>query len=267
MIADDRVTFDTLSETHLEPVLELLQGGNPDAIARTSGISKAHLLRIRDDLLAQIERERAKATDAPPKKIGRNDPCPCGSGKKFKHCCLDRHTTVGQTPRTGKEENQSAKKAEQAKLIKRIEKAFGLLRSGRYTEAIDRASTLISRYPNEDRLHDIVATGHLYAGKFKTAIDICRNRLAVAQSEKSYFIEHGRYRDSEIDQPALAYYYPPLTWLQKYWIALKSSDYHARFPWKKVQRSSNLSRPSKLRMMRPGFREIRHRASNCDATP
>ena len=22
------------------------------------------------------------------KKIGRNDPCPCGSGKKFKKCCL-----------------------------------------------------------------------------------------------------------------------------------------------------------------------------------
>ena len=22
-------------------------------------------------------------------KIGRNDPCPCGSGKKFKHCCID----------------------------------------------------------------------------------------------------------------------------------------------------------------------------------
>ena len=21
------------------------------------------------------------------KKIGRNDPCPCGSGKKYKHCC------------------------------------------------------------------------------------------------------------------------------------------------------------------------------------
>lgn len=23
-------------------------------------------------------------------KTGRNDPCPCGSGKKFKHCCLGR---------------------------------------------------------------------------------------------------------------------------------------------------------------------------------
>lgn len=23
------------------------------------------------------------------KKIGRNDLCPCGSGKKFKHCCMN----------------------------------------------------------------------------------------------------------------------------------------------------------------------------------
>ena len=23
-------------------------------------------------------------------KIGRNDPCPCGSGKKYKHCCRDK---------------------------------------------------------------------------------------------------------------------------------------------------------------------------------
>jgi preprotein translocase subunit SecA len=25
--------------------------------------------------------------DAASQKIGRNDPCPCGSGKKFKKCC------------------------------------------------------------------------------------------------------------------------------------------------------------------------------------
>lgn len=24
------------------------------------------------------------------KKIGRNEPCPCGSGKKFKRCCLGK---------------------------------------------------------------------------------------------------------------------------------------------------------------------------------
>lgn len=24
------------------------------------------------------------------KKISRNDPCPCGSGKKYKQCCIDK---------------------------------------------------------------------------------------------------------------------------------------------------------------------------------
>lgn len=24
------------------------------------------------------------------KKVGRNDPCPCGSGKKYKKCCLGK---------------------------------------------------------------------------------------------------------------------------------------------------------------------------------
>lgn len=24
-------------------------------------------------------------------KIGRNEPCPCGSGRKFKHCCLNKN--------------------------------------------------------------------------------------------------------------------------------------------------------------------------------
>jgi uncharacterized protein YecA (UPF0149 family) len=27
---------------------------------------------------------------APRPKIGRNDPCPCGSGKKYKNCCGKR---------------------------------------------------------------------------------------------------------------------------------------------------------------------------------
>jgi len=25
-----------------------------------------------------------------PRKIGRNEPCPCGSGRKYKHCCLNK---------------------------------------------------------------------------------------------------------------------------------------------------------------------------------
>lgn len=31
-------------------------------------------------------------------KIGRNDPCPCGSGKKYKKCCLERATGPASDP-------------------------------------------------------------------------------------------------------------------------------------------------------------------------
>jgi SEC-C motif-containing protein len=30
--------------------------------------------------------------------IGRNDPCPCGSGVKYKKCCLDREPAVSSIP-------------------------------------------------------------------------------------------------------------------------------------------------------------------------
>lgn len=32
-------------------------------------------------------------------KIGRNDPCPCGSGRKYKHCCIDRDRGLGTRTR------------------------------------------------------------------------------------------------------------------------------------------------------------------------
>ena len=31
--------------------------------------------------------QKKSGTVVKPKKIGRNDPCPCGSGKKYKYCC------------------------------------------------------------------------------------------------------------------------------------------------------------------------------------
>ena len=31
-------------------------------------------------------------------KVGRNDPCPCGSGRKYKQCCLAREDAVETSP-------------------------------------------------------------------------------------------------------------------------------------------------------------------------
>jgi hypothetical protein len=152
MSESNNLQFDTMSEAEIEPVLELLQGGDPDVIALKAGITKEQLYRMRDDLLAQAERKRAEVVDVPLEKIGRNEPCPCGSGKKYKHCCLVKHEAARQAKDPEQAANLRAKEREQEQLIKRIEKAFGLLNSRQYIEAIRFASNLISNYPNEDRL-------------------------------------------------------------------------------------------------------------------
>ena len=33
------------------------------------------------------------------KTVGRNDQCPCGSGKKYKNCCLGKNVTKPGAPR------------------------------------------------------------------------------------------------------------------------------------------------------------------------
>jgi hypothetical protein len=56
MIIDGNIELDTMSEAELEPVLEVLQGGDPEAIAQKAGMHREDLLRMRDDLLAKVGR-------------------------------------------------------------------------------------------------------------------------------------------------------------------------------------------------------------------
>lgn len=44
-----------------------------------------------DDASAPDAAGQPKAVN-PHRDVGRNDPCPCGSGKKYKKCCLDKET-------------------------------------------------------------------------------------------------------------------------------------------------------------------------------
>jgi len=43
---------------------------------------------VREVALSHTPSERRPDAGRPGQKIGRNDPCPCGSGKKYKKCCL-----------------------------------------------------------------------------------------------------------------------------------------------------------------------------------
>jgi len=71
------------TEERAQRLLEFCQEND---IAVMVGVEPDKAEDISDIERAILAREPARA--AP--KIGRNDPCPCGSGKKFKKCCVDQ---------------------------------------------------------------------------------------------------------------------------------------------------------------------------------
>lgn len=67
-------------------------------------------------------------------KLGRNDPCSCGSGKKYKNCCLGK---AGFNP-----PRSSAPASDE------INQLDALFSSGRYMELESRARSLLMSYPD-----------------------------------------------------------------------------------------------------------------------
>ena len=73
--------------------VEASTGGQPfeamaDAIHRVvpkAVAQYAHMGRSIATVMAEHESDEPELTDEA--KVGRNDPCPCGSGKKYKRCC------------------------------------------------------------------------------------------------------------------------------------------------------------------------------------
>jgi preprotein translocase subunit SecA len=54
------------------------------------GLDRSQMKEERGDMLSQAHSDTQEKEKPQPvrveKKVGRNDPCPCGSGKKYKHC-------------------------------------------------------------------------------------------------------------------------------------------------------------------------------------
>ena len=99
----------------LQPVHELIQGGDPDLICLKYGISKTQLEKMLSAY--QTSRREAVLADAfTASKTDRNAPCPCGSGKKYKKCCLPGHEEARKL--IPKEQLQQME--ERARLVKNL---------------------------------------------------------------------------------------------------------------------------------------------------
>ena len=216
------------NEEIMDAIREVMEGGNPEEIAQKVGMQPEQLVALSDSFLQQHQ-QASLLGEAAERKIGRNEPCPCGSGKKYKKCCLRKREKIKDLLR-GSVEFQEPEPEEEGP-PEYVVKGFDLLAANNYQEAISYASDLISTYPEDDRIHDTLATAYLTTRQHDEAIAICRSRWEVAKEEKTSFIEHGRHkRLPEGDDAETPHFYAPETWLEKYWIALKAREYSDLLP-------------------------------------
>ncbi len=100
----------------------------------------------------------------------RNDPCPCGSGKKYKKCCL------------GKAASAPAPESEPL-LIAMYNQASGLHRAGRLAEAAALYRKVLDHRPNHfDALH-MLGVAQLQAGHFQEALQVMDEALQINSSD------------------------------------------------------------------------------------
>jgi uncharacterized protein YecA (UPF0149 family) len=87
-----RGAFETLESAH-NLVHKQLIGDRVHATEIFTGPMKRSVAEAMDARKAEIE--RAGGTVFHRTSIGRNTPCPCGSGLKFKKCCIDKAAIAG----------------------------------------------------------------------------------------------------------------------------------------------------------------------------
>jgi tetratricopeptide (TPR) repeat protein len=94
-------------------------------------------------------------------KIGRNDPCHCGSGRKYKRCCLEEDQQNEREARTALTAALAASQAEEDefnewsdKLDDESNAVIDLIEADKLDEAEQAAHQLIKNYPEVHEGYD-----------------------------------------------------------------------------------------------------------------
>lgn len=213
----------------MKPVVELLNGTPPDLVCSKYGINRAQL----NDLIEAyqtLQQRTALADQLVMQQVGRNEPCPCGSGKKYKKCCLPRH----EEARTLIPPDRLQVMDELARASQEIEKemarGYGLLFAGEFAKASRLADQMLAVYPEDDRVHDLVVSVALATGDYDRAHRTCRGRWQVSTEEKRFHQEHGYHQRAGKDGSKHVHFYSPGTWLETLWIAQRAREHRTRFP-------------------------------------
>jgi tetratricopeptide (TPR) repeat protein len=104
---------------------------------------------------------------------GRNDPCPCGSGKKYKRCCLDADRAANAA---------ADDQAVDHELDRLSNSVLDLVRRKRFKRALEICQRLLDEYPDVDDGLERSAHVHAAMGDHARAADFYRRAFAFASA-------------------------------------------------------------------------------------
>jgi len=124
----------------------------------------------------------------PPGVVGRNDPCPCGSGKKYKKCCIAKEPVARDTapppPRWKDTIAEMRQVAEEAQRLDELSNgALDAIEAKRYEEAQRLCEELLREYPQMVDGHDRLGMLREAQGRFPEAANEYAKALAIIEGE------------------------------------------------------------------------------------
>jgi tetratricopeptide (TPR) repeat protein len=129
-------------------------------------------------------------------KIGRNDPCPCGSGKKYKRCCLEKDETAAAAAREAARAAAAAASMastgefsleEADELTEASNAIVDLVHAGKLDEAEQAAHEFLRRFPEVHDGYDRLGMVYEARGDNQRAAECYRKVLAfVAEHPRQY---------------------------------------------------------------------------------
>ena len=107
--------------------------------------------------------ERNRRPAVTPAKVGRNDACPCGSGRKFKHCCQAKEARAGFAAGTALGSQPPAALRERLQpLFLEAKRHFD---ARRWAEAIPLFREIVRLDPNSPQAHHDLGMVWLFSGR------------------------------------------------------------------------------------------------------
>jgi tetratricopeptide (TPR) repeat protein len=129
-------------------------------------------------------------------KIGRNEPCPCGSGKKYKQCCLAKDEVARSAPSVAAQADDHLPhhhprfcKNCNANIDAAARGVLALIDAGKLDAAEQAAQAMMRRWPDIHDGYDCFGMVCEARGNNREAADYYRKVIAMAREEPSFY-EH-----------------------------------------------------------------------------